>query len=163
MEARKKHKEKRIFILLLLLTISARGIIPDSVFASSCAEDSLERAAEKATAIFSGKVTEVYFPEPRHAALISDPKLITGDCGDKYVTFVITQQWKGASSDIIKVFSSDGCVGLGGYFTKGEDYLVYAYSHDDELATTVCGRTKTLHSNAAQKDIKNLTLLFGKE
>ena len=96
-------------------------------------------------------------------------------CGDKFVTFTPLKIWKGNIDSDTTVYSSDGCVGLGGYFEKGKEYLIYASeaikkghygkgSHQEieagQLYTTVCGRSSILGNDNSNKDLEYLNKNF---
>jgi hypothetical protein len=118
-------------------------------------------AVEKSDYIFLGISKKVEFDKASQDKF----KGIAGGgdsmCGDKYVTFEVKKQWKGKKESEIKIFSPDGCVGLGGYFSEGREYLVYAGVYDGKIMTSVCGRSRDVtepvpESKTADDDIKKL-------
>lgn len=83
--------------------------------------------------------------------------------------------WKGKIDINTKIYSSDACMGLGVYFDKSKEYLVYAHEAEKkgwygkgssqeieagQLYTTICGRTSALGNNSVKEDIKYLNKNF---
>lgn len=156
-----------IMKLRLIVTISLYALLnPVLLYASSCRISDNDTAIKNAKAIFIGKVTEIdvlnrdKYPDGEYY----------GKCGDKIISFSFSKIYKGEIDDNIKIFSSDGCVGLGGYFDNGREYLVYAYEAKEkgwygkssseinagQLYSTVCGRTSALGYDQSRKDIEYL-------
>ncbi len=138
----------------LLLSIAV-SFLAAGAEASSCMPPTLKEAVNKAQVIFKGTVSKVEFIEPRRAALIKDPAHLKGDCGDKYVTFAVETVWKGKADKESVVYSSDGCVGLGGYFHAGERKIMFL-TEDKEygLSTFVCNAPA---SDIDETKLKELT------
>jgi hypothetical protein len=131
---------------------------PYAAAASSCKMAEVAESAQKSEIIFYGRAVSVDFVEPRHADLIRGP--VTGDCGDKNITFQILDPLKGVMDKEATVFASDGCGGLGGYFAEGKDYLVYAIRFQDKLVTSVCNRTRGADASpSVAEDIAQLKTL----
>ena len=133
-----------------------------TVHASSCAPASLEQAFEDAALIFSGEVTAIDYHTPRKPVFEENDRY--NKCGSKTVTFKVKANWKGAAENAYEIFAADGCMYLGGYFDKGESYLVYAYdsassmkwkgrNKDVKYDTSVCGRTKSLGNSGALEEL----------
>src|SRR5262249_48341625 len=99
--------------------------------ACTCIEVSPEAAFARADHVFSG---------------ISVSKTALGDGrtipGVVEFVFAVTNVWKGAVEDTLRVRSgSDGGM-CGQDFLLGGHYLVYAYSHEGNLSTSLCARNR---------------------
>jgi hypothetical protein len=147
-------KGSLFFVLSIIILVFA-----SNSYSSSCEPVTVEDAYKNSQHIFIGDAVKVEFYEPRRAALYTNPKDITGNCGDKKVTFKITESFKGQKAGELEIESEDGCTGLGGYFTEGKSYLVYVSSWQGKLYTSVCNRTVPMDEyniKTFQEDLKYL-------
>lgn len=117
---------------------------------------------ERATAIFSGIVTEIEDTGADNAGRVVDGQPV------RYtVTFDVQRSWKGRQAHRVAV--AVPTVGGSGYgfcdvaLTRGESYLVYAYG-EGTLATTIpsrgvgsCSRTRSLKQAAEDVSVLDAT------
>lgn len=132
----------RRFFRLLLVSLLAVGfsiaIAPPPAYSCSCAPspDPLQALAE-ATAVFSGRVTDI----SQHRGRLT-------------VTFDVDQQWKGETVPSVVITTSASTAMCGFTFELNETYLVYASESQSRLQTGQCSRTTRL--NRASADLSQL-------
>lgn len=99
----------------------------------------LEALAE-ADAVFFGEVLDVTQPEGSF---------------DVEATFLVHAVWKGPIQSTLTVRTPSTTAGCGFPFSEGQDYLVYAATHEvADLYTHIC--TRTVHSLQAASDLEAL-------
>jgi len=130
-----------IFLAILLALTTGR------VFACSGFTPSFWDAYTAATAVFTGKITNIE-TRPQY--------------GDVRVTFHVLKAWKGPKDEYLVVTTAGHIVACGipfEYKLQGgtDTYLVYAYGHDNELNTGTFSRTEPL--SAAGADILKLKII----
>ena len=134
------------------LSFVALLFAPSIAFACSCSLPTIGKTEKqliklerkKSQAVFVGEVTEIIIP-----------KTSTGEeSWTAEVRFKVLQTWKGITTETVSVFTANICCICGYKFDAGERYLVYAYSSDKDLATSICKRTKPL--SGANEDLKVL-------
>lgn len=123
------------------------GSFPSMTSACSCAElPSVEEEFERSKAVFSGKVVD-----------INDQWSLKGSTSTS-VLFEVTNTWKGVEQSQIIITTGQGGGDCGYNFTKGKEYLVYAYESSmygaKSLVTVICNRTGVL--NSSQEDLEVL-------
>lgn len=112
--------------------------------ACSCGADTRAFAwrAERADAIFTGKVSGIEHGVPQEVA----PR-------GQRIRFAVESAWTGVDAPSVVIAGDDG--GCGYRFELGESYLVYAERRTDGmLATNICWRTARLSS--AGDDLEQL-------
>jgi len=67
------------------------------------------------------------------------------------VTFAVSRVWKGASTTMVALTTSNSGASCGFSFQRGVEYLVYAKNYNDQLSTGLCSGTKLL--SQAQNDV----------
>ncbi|MBK8467245.1 MAG: hypothetical protein IPL32_15615 [Chloracidobacterium sp.] len=108
----------------------------------------MESAKDDADAIFVGRVIKIIKERDRHGGLT----------GGYYAVFQVSESWKGPQSKILRVSTSYQCCMCGYGFSKGKDYLVYAYfaesvnAHKKMLDTSICTRTRELNDPQVEID-----------
>jgi hypothetical protein len=145
---------KRVRKICFILFLSFVGLLfaPSIAFACSCSLPPIGKTEtqliklerKKSQAVFSGKVIEIIAPKTASGeeAWVAE------------VRFKVMQTWKGVTTETVSVFTANICCICDYNFDVGERYLVYAYSADDNLATSICRRTKLL--SEAGEDLKVL-------
>lgn len=139
------------------------GVI--NAHATSCHEMALEDRLDKAVLIFTGKAANVSYSLPKSQTFQGDDRYAL--CGAKIITFEVAETFKGDVKSTHDIFSSDGCLYLGGYFEAGEEYLIFAFDDTVKIArkgqskttqfeTSVCGGSKALSHPGAQSELKRL-------
>ena len=138
--------------LVLLLSAAASWLLPNLAAACSCMPSPPpDKAFDVADAVLLATVSEIRrppaYPEWAYHLLDDvDRRFDTGFLFKAYarattVDFVVDATWKGVSTARTAI-NTAGNEGLCGYrFVKGEQYLIYAYRHDDVFATSICSRT----------------------
>jgi hypothetical protein len=143
-----------VFSLFWLLPIST-----EQAYACSCAPpDPPDVSLGRATAVFSGKVTDIATPSsfPRVAFNSYYPFVhLYSDIGTTKITFTVTEVWRGEPYEmiIINTSSSGASCGLEGV-SVGAEWMVYAYGEQELLSSGLCTRTRPL-ANASE----DLTIL----
>ncbi len=132
---------KKHIHLVLILSLFAPFLTAEKVaYACSCIEPaSPSESLEGATAVFSGKVTQV-----------SNTRFGNQDFDSGAVIVLETiEYWKGAAykTAVIHTGLGGGDCGLG--LVEGEEYLIYAYGQPDRLTSNICTRTRLL-ANASE-------------
>ena len=105
--------------------------------ACSCAPPPAPTAAlEKATAVFTGKVTAM--------------EIAGGSGMGMLVTLKAGRAWKGVESATVRLHTNRSSAACGYGFRVGGQYLVYAYASQAHgvLATNLCTRTRALSQAA---------------
>lgn len=134
-------------VITLLAFILIIGSFPSIAGACSCAErPSVQEEFERSKAVFSGKVVD-----------IEERRSLKGYTV-KSVLFDVTNTWKGVEQSQIIITTGQGHGDCGYDFTKGKEYVVYAYESTmygaKSLVTTMCDLTGLVSS--AQKDVEVL-------
>lgn len=109
---------------------------PRAVYACSCVQPPppLE-ARDQASAVFAGTVSTV---------------APTGPGGEGFfVTFDLSQSWKGPSASQLTITTSGSSASCGVEFTEGEEYLVYGFAQEGRISTNLCTRTAPLANAGA--------------
>ncbi len=133
---------RRCCLLLLAAILTLAAGRPPAAYACSCAPpDAPLVALQAAAAVFAGKVLAV--EEPVGAGM-DVPR----------ATFDVATVWKGPREDRISIAAAPDAPLCGYTFEREHAYLVYAYSTDEGLATTICHRTRPLTD--AQADLAAL-------
>ncbi len=104
------------------------------VFACSCAMATSAEQFDGATAVFVGTVSD-----------------ITTDGRNNLVDFTVSESRKGLDAAAITVRTGQWSAACGFEFAEGNEYLVYAYEEQGQLATGLCTGTSLLA--VAQNDI----------
>jgi hypothetical protein len=118
-----------LFVLLAELT----GI------GSTCLQPPLREAVSGAAIILHGRVTRVDYLDTDGAER-TQRQSTDSLCGQKLVTFEIKRLLKGEARHDVTAFAEDGCVGLGGYFRVGEEFVVLMRAPGDRMAQYVTSR-----------------------
>ena len=141
-------------LLSLALVISVLWFLgnPGLVHACKCAvPGSPSEESEKFSAVFAGKVISIHHSFDLNAATVSPEDRTT-------VGFLVSTVWKGTIHEDMYITTPPTGGSCGFTFTKGEEYIVYAYdsTYDDGSSYTVsiCSRTALL--GQAQADIDAL-------
>ena len=110
--------------------------------ACDCVSPPVDKAFEKAAAVFAGTVQEVR--DDRQS-------------GVKIVTLTVEQAWKGLAADqkTVTVQTASSGKACGYEFQEKINYLVYAYGESKSLRTDECSRTCPLAN--AEEDLVFLT------
>lgn len=142
------------FSMYLLIIASLLFFETNDANASQCALKQFDETVEQADIIFMGKVIKRdSFNEEGRGWKYSPEQ---PQCGSKVATFEIYKVWKGdIPDDTTTVYSTDGCYGLGSYFSLSDLYIVFANTNSRELPIdasygigTVCdGTTGLLHDD----------------
>lgn len=135
---------KKIFFLatsLLVLNTNAAN-------ACSCLITTPEQSFKNANAVFAGKVINVVQPNGRGGGAPS-PSM-----NGVKVIFEVSKVWKGTPTQQLVITTPDSSASCGYNFQKGQNYLVYASTQDNQLQTGLCSGTKTL--STAQADLSVL-------
>lgn len=156
-------------LLLPLLSLLSLTSIVSSVQATQCALQPLKANLKNAEVIFKGKIVERYTFETQEnsrRSFCASNSAERPNCGPKVAIFQIAKVFKGELSDErITVYSKDGCLCLGHYFKKGDEYLVFATKTNEEhpahakaelVASNVCGGTGNTSNPIIQKSLKEL-------
>ena len=141
-------------VLSLALVISVLWFLgnPDQVHACKCAvPGSPSEEFGKFSAVFAGKVISIHHSFDLNAATVSPEDRTT-------VGFLVSTVWKGTIYEDMYITTPPTGGSCGFSFTKGEEYIVYAYdsAYADGSSYTVsmCSRTALL--GQAQVDIDAL-------
>jgi hypothetical protein len=115
-------------ILILVLSLIAISQIY-SQNACSCPNSAftLQQHYNNATYIFTGRVQNITTTNTHHDIL-----------------FRVNTMWKGRQGTSIRVRTPLTAAACGFSFTKNLDYIVFAYSSNNALYTTLCTRTRLL-------------------
>lgn len=126
----KKHLPCWLVALAILLTL-----IPQPVHACSCpgVGPPAEELA-KSTAVFAGKAINRRSPF----------SLVQRSDNPLYVTFEVSQVWKGPNWQTLLIRTVEDGASCGYNFQKGEEYLVYAHGDEGDLRVSLCSRTQPL-------------------
>jgi len=147
----RKYAPQVIHVLVILGLLGSLFVEIERVYACSCAQpDRPEVSLERATAVFSGRVTAVARGLPgQRLGFRSDYPFIYRyhdfDSGTK-ITFETAVIWKGEpyQNIIINTGMGGGDCGLMGGLTAGSEWLVYAYGEQEFLRSNICTRTRPL-------------------
>lgn len=120
-------------ILSLFILISLFFINTTVVNACSCVKPPPPKELlEKSSAVFAGKVIDIYTPE----------KTKTGENQYLKVTFDTSKIWKGPKNKKIVIKTNNSSAACGYTFEKDQEYVVYAsYNTNDTLFTSLCSGT----------------------
>lgn len=129
-----------LFIIVSLLTVNTTLVSACSCVSPAPPKESLE----KSTAVFSGKVVDIYTPLG----------FVVSSADSVKITFEVSKVWKGPSYELLVVKTARDGASCGYSFKKGEEYIVYAYGEESELQTGICSRTKP--PSRAQEDLTGL-------
>lgn len=141
--------------MLCNILVYAFFFLPFSTGASQCKPKTITESYDQADLVLTGRATKIIYAEPRQ---IDNPPKTGQLCGDKTILFDNLHIYKnlddqqGNTPKDIQIFSSDGCIWLGGYYTEGRTYLVYARYYDDKLQTSVCDRSRDIEENIGKPD-----------
>ncbi len=131
----------------------AAGCLMTATPALACtcaAPATAEQALQQSSAVFSGKVIEIYRP-------FLDRIGITRSHTHR-VRFEITKPWKGVKSKEFVVttrLSGEAC----GYpFERGKEYLVYVVDTSGDIETGICTGTREIAG--AESEMKELDVLL---
>lgn len=130
-------------VLAMVLTAWSVMGVPQFAFACSCMEGgTVAESLADATAVFSGRVTDIAANDSRENA-----------------TFTVFSAWKGDIGETVAVETSgnDGMCGYG--FEMNSEYLVFAYGEGNSLSTGICSMTVGLSTSVAQERIDELDVL----
>jgi len=127
----------KMFFAALLIAVPAALFAADAPDASACScamIPSLAQAAERADAVFAGKVTKI--EEPFAA------RVIRSSADPIYVSFEVERVWKGnvGADAVISTAQESASCGYP-YFDSGKSFLVFAYEEEGELKTGLCSGT----------------------
>jgi hypothetical protein len=130
--------------LLLLIAVLLAALIghPATAHACSCAmPNSPRESMERAAAVFAGRASAV--STTRRPFLTADfPFIGWLSAGERLVSFEVASVWKGNVTER-QVVRTAGDEAMCGYsFERGRDYIVYAYTAPEGLATAICDRTR---------------------
>jgi hypothetical protein len=122
----------------MLLRIVAAIVVPLGVLAyvqdaiaCSCLEaPSVESAVDGAHAVFEARVADSRSGGPPGKEL--------------HVVLDVTRSHKGAGAGRVEVVTASDTAACGYPFQRGKDYLVYAHRDGNELAVSLCSRTRLL-------------------
>ncbi len=139
-------------IWILLAAASGPWLLPASAGACSCiAPPPPEPAFHSADAVFLATVTEVREPAEYPGWIYSlleeiDRRFSTDYLWDAYgrevaVEVAVDAAWKGVTATRAAILTGRGGGDCGYRFVVGQQYLVYAYLHEDSLNTSICSRT----------------------
>lgn len=104
-----------------------------------------EEELNESDAVFAGSVTTI--EDRSSGGIVSSSRPL-------YVTFDVTETWKGPSNTMLTVITAASSASCGYPFQEGQKYLVYAYSRNDDLHVSLCSRTAPL--SEAQQDLNAL-------
>ncbi len=139
----------------LALALAIVAFAPMSTaFACRCVRSTPADALARAAAVFEGRVLEVT-PVRNDAPVELAAPCVSGDCDERPseptpeavttsvdVRFSVTRQWKGVTTEEIRVRTARDSAACGFPFEVGEDYLVYASAEQGgALSTGLCDRT----------------------
>lgn len=139
----------------LALALSVVAFAPASTaLACRCVRSAPADALARAAAVFEGRVLEVTPVRDGAPVELGEP-CVSGNCDERSseptpesvmttveVRFSITRQWKGVTSEEIRVRTARDSAACGFPFEVGEDYLVYASAEQGgALSTGLCDRT----------------------
>lgn len=124
--------------------------------ACSCVGPRGRAAVKASTVAFRGTVTKIDYLDPDTAR--SEPRII--------VMFSVSRVWKGlVRREIVlhTIYNKYSCAGF--YFQKGKEYLVFAYTNEEQMAekfsplkntlgTNICNGTNLIES--AQDDLREI-------
>src|SRR5829696_1019833 len=126
-------------VCVVLVGLSLLVLLPDCVFACSCAvlgsKKQVEWALSHPGAVFAGEVVK-----------IDRPSSIKSSLAPESVTFRVSESWKGPEGAALEVRTPVSGTSCGYPFKEGQEYLVYTYGKKD-LKVDLCSGTKAL-SNA---------------
>lgn len=126
----------RIFLLLVII-VSMLAIETESACACSCAPPgSPDEELTRATAVFTGKVVGLAKPLDGFGPISSADPI--------KVTFQVYTVWKGSISQTTTITTSRSGASCGYTFEKGSEYIVYAHGPENDLAVSLCSRTRPL-------------------
>lgn len=120
---------------LLVLLAELTGI------GSTCFTPPLPEAVSGAAIILHGRVTRVDYLDTEGAPEPTKRQTTDSLCGQKLVTFEVKRLLKGEARHDVTAFAEDGCVGLGGYFRVGEEFVVLMRASGDRMAKYVMSRS----------------------
>lgn len=133
-------------VMLFVSFAAALLVVPQPAHACSCAaKPDIREELRRKTAIFAGKVTAIEQPGWGLVRSSADPVK---------VSFEVTEVWKGDVGPRTVVRTALDGASCGFPFEADTDYIVYAYSDENGLATGMCERTAKL--SAAAEDLKAL-------
>ncbi|GAA0375757.1 hypothetical protein [Bacillus horti] len=136
-------KKTRKLLLILSVATLIFTFNPNSTSACSCAEPRpVEEALEERTAVFSGKVKDIYIANKGLTLSSVDPVMVTLD---------VYEVWKGDVPQTVIIETVRFTASCGYDFSVGEEYIVFAYGEPDALKTGLCERTKPL--DAASEEL----------
>jgi hypothetical protein len=120
---------------LLVLLAELTGI------GSTCFTPPLREAVLGAVIILRGRVIRVDYLDTDGAPERPQRQTTDSLCGQKLVTFEVKRLLKGDAGHDVTAFAEDGCVGLGGYFRVGEEFVVFMRASGDRMAGYVMSRS----------------------
>lgn len=136
-------------VLTAFSTVGLFGALPIySGTASACScipPGPPEQELNESDAVFAGSVTTIV--DSSSGGIVSSARPL-------YVTFDVTETWKGPNRTTLTVITAASSASCGYPFQNGKQYLVYAYSRNDNLYVSLCSRTAPL--NEAQQDLDAL-------
>jgi hypothetical protein len=104
---------------------------------STCMPLPVPEAVSRAAVILHGIVENVDSLDPSAVDTNRDRQYL---CGPKLVTFRVIKLLKGDAGETISAFSEDGCIGLGGYYRPGEEFVAFALPRTDEAVKWILSR-----------------------
>lgn len=122
---------------LLMCAVASWFMVVARGYACTCmAPATAAEALEKSSAVFRGRVTQIYRP--------SWDRVEITRTGNHRVEFEITKRWKGAQSKSIALntrLSGEAC---GFPFEEKKEYLVYVAPGPTGIETGICTGTKSI-------------------
>jgi hypothetical protein len=134
-----------LFALLSLIAGSLLSTVPAR--ACTCAAPATPaEGLKRSVAVFRGTVTAIGRPFLDRIGLTRT--------GGHWVEFKVVKQWKGSSSNTLKVFTRLTTEGCGFPFEEKKEYLVYVVTEPKDVQTGICTGTKSLAG--AEPEMKQL-------
>ncbi len=145
-----KRKERRNSLFMLIIFLAS--LMPTHrAFACSCMIPDLpEQEFAASAAVFHGKAAETsrssmgFFTSLRLRFGLGD---IFGY--EQTVVFDVIESWKGVDTTWVSIKTGYNDGDCGYTFTKGSEYIIYAREYDGDLHTSICSRTRSILSAAA--------------
>lgn len=142
-------------------------LYPKPILACSCIIDSPEKMFVEADAIFIGTVTAIIAPSrvPNYDNLVEIyynfvpplPNVHFDEFDSQRVMFKVETSWKGIDKPYTIIRTGEGHGNCGYNFIQGNQYVVYGYGRNGNLATGICSRTAEI--SRATEDLDYLQTL----
>lgn len=141
------NRSTGMVVLLIMFIAPSFFIVPETSYACSCANVTLDQVMEMKKAVFSGRLEKI------ETGKIASP-YGRGERRQHYAyTFLVDRVWKGDVPSKVIVYSDIHEASCGIELTADNNYLVFA-GGEERLFTGYCDRTKLM--SQASEDLNRL-------